>query len=229
VDDPGIFGAIADDVLGTGLSWIVVFAIVTSALASTQTTILPASRTSLSMARQGALPESLGRVHPRYLTPHISTVTIGVLSAVWYGVLNTVSQNFLFDSLTALSLMIAFYYALTGFACAIYYRRELTKSVKNFLFIGVGPVIGGAILAFLFYKAVVEYAKVDDSYSGSSLFGIGIPVVLGVGLLLIGLVLMFVWRFTGHEEFFRRRREVVDPEIAAGRRLGVAAVPEEAF
>ena len=36
--------------------------------------------------------------------------------------------------------MIAFYYALTGFACAIYYRRELTKSVKNFFFIGVGPL-----------------------------------------------------------------------------------------
>ena len=27
--------------------------------------------------------------------------------------------NFLFDTLSALSLMIAFYYALTGFACAI--------------------------------------------------------------------------------------------------------------
>ncbi len=228
VDDAGIFGAIAEDVLGSGLSWIVVLAIVTSALASTQTTILPASRTSLSMARQGALPESLGRVHPRYLTPHVSTITIGVLSAVWYAVLNTASQNFLFDSLTALSLMIAFYYALTGFACAIYYRRELTKSVKSFLFIGVGPVIGGAILAYLFYKAIVEYAKVDDSYSGSSVFGIGIPVVLGVGLLLIGLVLMLVWRYTGHEAFFRRRREVVDPEVAAGHRVGVAAVPEEA-
>ena len=120
VDDPGIFGAIADDVLGTGLSWIVVLAIVTSALASTQTTILPASRTSLSMARQGAFPEVLGRVRPRFQTPHVSTIAIGVIAAVWYAVLNTLSQDFLFDSLTALSLMIAFYYALTGFACAIY-------------------------------------------------------------------------------------------------------------
>ena len=89
VDDPGIFGAIADDVLGTGLSWIVVLAIVTSALASTQTTILPASRTSLSMARQGAFPEALGRVHPRFQTPHVSTIAIGVIAAVWYVVLNT--------------------------------------------------------------------------------------------------------------------------------------------
>ena len=40
--------------------------------------------------------------------------------------------------------MIAFYYGLTGFACTIYYRRELLSSVKNFFFIGVGPTLGGA-------------------------------------------------------------------------------------
>jgi ABC-type Mn2+/Zn2+ transport system permease subunit len=124
--------------------------------------------------------------------------------------------------------MIAFYYALTGLACAIYYRQELTKSVKNFLFIGVGPVIGSLILGYLFYKAIVEYAKVDDSYSGSQAFGVAIPVVLGLGLLLIGVVLMLAWRVFGHDRFFRRHTETVDPEVAAGRKAGVAAVPEEA-
>ncbi|MEU1171780.1 hypothetical protein, partial [Streptomyces microflavus] len=28
------------------------------------------------------------------------------------------------------SLLIAFYYALTGVACAVYYRRHLTESVR---------------------------------------------------------------------------------------------------
>ena len=205
-----------------------VFAIVTSAIASTQTTILPASRTALSMARQGAFPEAFGRIHPRYLTPHIATITIGVIAAVWFGVLFPLSENFVYDSLTALSFMIAFYYALNGFSCAIYYRRELTKSVKNFIFIGVGPVVGGLILAYLFFKAIDEYRKVDDSYSGTSVFGIGIPVVLGVGLLLLGVVLMLLWRLGAHEKFFGRKREIVDPEVASGQKLGVAAVPEEA-
>jgi amino acid transporter len=227
-DDPGIFGAIASDVLGSPLDKLVVLAIVTSALASTQTTILPASRTTLSMAVQGAFPEAFGRVHPRFLTPHLSTIVIGVIAALWYGVLNSTSQNFLFDSLTSLSLMIAFYYALTGFACAIYYRHELTKSVKNFLFIGVGPVVGGSILGYLFYKAIDEYSSVDQSYSGSELFGIAIPVVLGVGLLILGVILMLLWRAGGHERFFGRRREIVDPDVAAGLRPGIAVVPEEA-
>ena len=227
-DDAALFSVVADDVLGTGLSWIVVLAILTSALASTQTTILPSSRTSLSMARQGAFPEAFGRVHPRFLTPHISTITIGVIAVVWYGILNTTSQNFLFDSLTSLSLMIAFYYALTGFACAIYYRRELTKSVKNFFFIGVGPVVGALTLSYLFVRAIGEYSQTDQSYSGSELFGVAVPVVLGLGLLLLGVVLMFLWRAGGHDDFFGRRRETVDPDVAAGRRMGVAAVPEEA-
>ena len=150
------------------------------------------------------------------------------MAAVWFGVLFPLSENFVSDSLTALALMIAFYYALNGFSCAIYYRRELTKSVKNFLFIGVGPVVGGLILTGLFVKAVIEYSKTDQSYSGSALFGVAIPVVLGIGLLLLGVVLMLVWRVRGHAEFFGRTREIVDSEVAAGRKAGVAAVPEEA-
>ena len=86
------------------------------------------------------------------------------MAALWFGVLFPLSENFVYDSLTALSLMIAFYYALNGFSCAIYYRRELTKSVKNFLFIGVGPVVGGLMLGFLFVKAIIEYSKTDQSY-----------------------------------------------------------------
>lgn len=224
-DDVAVLGSVADGALGS-LSFIVVIAIITSGIASAQTTVLPASRTLLSMARQGAMPESFGRIHPRFQTPHVSTILIGVTAAVWYVVFNLLSQNFLFDSLTALAIVIAFYYSLTGFACAIYHRKELTKSVKNFLFIGVAPVTGGLILAGLFFKAVWEYAKTDDSYSGQAIFGVAIPAVLGVGLIVLGLVLMIAWRLTGHGEFFDRRPETVDPDVAAGRKTAVAAVPE---
>ncbi len=227
-DDTAILGAVAGDALGSPLDKLVIFAIITSGLASTQTTILPASRTILSMARQGAMPAALGKVHARFHTPHVATYAVGILAIVWYVVFNSLSQNFLFDSLTALAIMIAFYYSLNGFACAIYHRHELTHSVKSFLFIGVAPVVGGLVLGAMFFKAIWEYAKVGDSYSGQSLFGIAIPAVLGVSLLIIGVVLMLVWRATGHEDFFGRRREIVDPDVAAGRRRGIAAVPEQA-
>ena len=100
------------------------------------------------------------------------------------------SENFVYDSLTSLSLMIAFYYALTGFACAIYYRRELTKSVKNFLFIGVGPVVGGLILGYLFFKAIDEYSQTDQSPTRAARSSASrCRWCSGVGLLLLGVVL----------------------------------------
>jgi hypothetical protein len=89
-------------------------------------------------------------------------------------------------------------------------------------------VIGSVILGYLFFRAIDEYRDPGASYSGSEIFGVAVPVVLGVGLLLLGVVLMLFWRLSGHERFFGRKRETVDPEVAAGRKLGVAAVPEEA-
>ena len=153
-----VFAPIGKAVLGSGLDKLLIIAVLTSASASTQTTILPTARTSLSMARQGALPR-FGRIHPRYQSPDFSTLLMGAVSIVWYVGLTIVSKNMLGDSIAALGLMIAFYYGLTGFACAIYYRRELTKSVKNFVYIGVLPVLGGLILAYVFVKSCSDLSR----------------------------------------------------------------------
>lgn len=215
-DDDAILSTVATGVLGAPWDGIVVLAVLTSALASTQTTILPASRTTLSMARAGAMPGALGRVHPRFLTPHVSTILIGALALAWYVPLNFLSENFLFDTLSALSLMIAFYYALTGFACAIYYRRELLKSVKNFVFMGAAPVIGAALLAYLLVQSLIVLADPGESYTGATLFGVGLPLVIGVGFLLLGAVLMVLWRLGGPSGYFERRGfEAADPNAEA--------------
>ena len=73
-----MLSAIGTDVFGSPLDKILIIAVLTSAAASTQTTILPTARTTLSMARQKALPKSLGEVHPRFQTPAVSTILMGV-------------------------------------------------------------------------------------------------------------------------------------------------------
>ena len=140
---------------------------------------------------------------------------MGLLSIVWYVGLTLVSENILFDSIAALGLMIAFYYGITGFACAIYYRRELTNSVKNFVFVGVAPLIGGLVLLWLFYASCVDLSKPENSESGDSWLGVGPPLVIGLGFLLLGVVLMLLWR-GGHPDFFRRKRETADPGTLEG-------------
>jgi amino acid transporter len=224
-DDDAIFGVLAGDVLGSPWDKLVLFAIVTSAVASTQTTIIPSSRTSFSMARQDALPRAFAAIHPRFHTPWFSTAVIAGLAIVWYVPLNILSENFLYDTISALSLMIAFYYALTGLACVVYYRRELTKSVKNFLFIGVGPLVGAVVLGYLFVKSAIDLSDEANSYSGQGILGMGTPFVIGMGFLLLGGILLLLWRLGGHAGFFSRRAfEAVDPAVADGSAAPVAAV-----
>ncbi|MDX3056308.1 APC family permease [Streptomyces sp. NE06-03E] len=210
-----IFALLAGDVMGSW-DWIVLLAVATSALASTQTTIIPASRTALSMARRKALPAHFAHISPRFRTPDVSTWWVAAIAIAWYLVVSQISENALFDSLTALSLLITFYYALTGVACAIYYRRHLTQSVRNFLLIGLGPVVGAGLLTWLLVRSVMDMSDPANSYSGTSWFGLGPPLVIGICISLIGVVLMVVLRFVS-PSFWAERRGVVDPGLVPGK------------
>ncbi|MBM7442892.1 amino acid transporter [Streptomyces sp. HB132] len=210
-----IFALLAGEVMG-GWDWIVLLAVATSAIASTQTTIIPASRTALSMARRRALPAHFAHISPRFRTPDVSTWWVAAIAIAWYLVVSQISENALFDSLTALSLLIAFYYALTGVACVVYYRRHLTESVRNFLLIGLGPLVGAGLLTWLLVRSVMDMSDPANSYSGTSWFGLGPPLVIGIGISLIGVVLMVVLRFRS-PSFWAERRGVVDPDLVRGK------------
>ena len=123
--------------------------VLSSAAASTQTTILPTARTTLSMATYKAIPDAFGRVHKRYLTPTVSTVTMGAVSIVLYMAFNhCAGGNLIPDAVTAIGVYIAFYYGLTGFTCAWYYRKVLTRSRRDLWMKGILPLLGGLMLYF---------------------------------------------------------------------------------
>jgi amino acid transporter len=187
--------------------------VLTSASASTQTTILPTARTTLSMARWGSIPKAFGRVHPKHLTPHISTIAMGAVSLAWTLFIINKSQNVLSDSITGLGFLIAFYYGMTGFACVIYYRRELFKSARNFFMGGLVPLTGALMLTGVFIKAFHDYntTSTDINYTGG-VAGVGAPVAIGVGLILLGVVFM-VAAWIAYPKFFRRGLETAKPGI----------------
>ncbi|GAA2154834.1 APC family permease [Kitasatospora kazusensis] len=190
----------------TGLGWfltkLLIFMVLTSSAASTQTTILPTARTSFSMATHRALPEQFGRVHPKFLTPTWSTVGMGIASIAFYVLLTAISGNVLADSIASVGLGIAFYYGLTGFACVWYYRRVLTRSTRDFVFKGLAPGLGGLSLLYFFcYGAFDVYAKPDFGATSIDLpvFGqTGGVTVIGLGALVLGAVLMLIqWAVQG--------------------------------
>jgi len=65
--------------------------VLSSAAASTQTTILPTARTTLSMSVYKAIPKAFAKIHKRHLTPTVSTLAMGGISIVLYVIFNYVS------------------------------------------------------------------------------------------------------------------------------------------
>jgi amino acid transporter len=208
-----VLSALGSSVLGSPLDKLLILAVLTSAAASTQTTILPTARTTLSMARWKAIPSSFGRVSPRWQTPTVATIAMGAASLIWFVAVNQLSTNVLGDSVSALGFQIAFYYGLTGLACVIYHRRALLRSARTFVFAGVLPLLGFLSLAVVFVKAWHDYSQPGFNYS-PPLLGVQVPIALGIGGLLLGAVLM-LWARAAHRDFFRRRPEQLDPATAA--------------
>ncbi len=208
-----VLSVLGKGVFGSPWDKLLIIAVLTSASASTQTTILPTARTTLSMARWGAIPKIFGDIHPRYLTPTASTVGMGALSIVWTVLIVAFNpaQNVLGDSISALGFAVCFYYGFTGLACAIYFRRELRRNMRTLFLAGIVPLLGCIAMFVIFGKAFSYYDKSVNNYA-KPLFGIQIPILIGIGGLLLGVPLMLLC-VARYRAFFRRKLEVAPPGL----------------
>ncbi len=200
---PTLYG---DTVLGhIGLALLAI-TILTSASASTQTTILPTARTALSMAAYKALPERFARIHPKYLTPTWSTIGMGLVSAAFFLLMTWLSPRILLALIGAIGLQIAFYYGLTGIACAWFYRRTLTDSLRHFVMRGLIPLVGGLFLFVTFFYALQTYWAPDNLQDADgndiTIGGVGAVAVVGVVSLLLGFVFLAI-QWWASPMFFR--------------------------
>lgn len=200
-------GAVGDIVLGSTVNKLLILAVLTSAMASTQTTILPAARSMLSMGSHQAAPERLASIDRKHLTPAWSTWFFGIVACAWFVFLVVIggeAQNPYYASIAAVGLMIAFYYGLTGITCVVYYRKYLLTSWRNFVFVGLMPGTGGLVLAYIFVRSLVD--NFNDTESYGSLLGAGSVFTIGMALLLLGVPLMLLAQ-RNHPDFFKILRD----------------------
>jgi amino acid transporter len=196
---------------GSFLTHLLLLMVLSSAAASTQTTILPTARTTLSMAVYRAIPKSFSKINPRYLTPSVSTIVMGAVSILVYVGMNYSSNGIgvIGDAVIAIGLYIAFYYGLTGFACAWYYRRNLTSSMRNLWMQGIIPVLGGLILFFLGGWSVwLDYdIATENDYTMWTVpwlhWQVGGAFVIAVGAALVGVACYLYCRFND-PAFFKK-------------------------
>ena len=216
-----VLGALSGVVLGSAAGKLLILCVLTSAAASTQTTIMPTARAALAMAAHRALPAAFARMHPRYLTPTVATLVMGAVSAAVFVMLTLTSGNVLADAASSVGLLIAFYYGITGFACAWFFRRELLAGPWALLVKGILPVAGGemALLA-AFVLSIRSYWPASSSYS--SFAGIGGIFLIGAGSLLTGAAFMLVarWRLPAFSP--EGPRPVPEPAPGSGVEDGAA-------
>ena len=174
IADDDFFSILSGDLLGSAGGKLLVGAVLVSALASTQTTILPTARTMLSMARRDAFPGQFARISTRFHTPSVSTWVFAGASVVIYVTLVLTSDAVLADSVAAVSVLVSLYYVATALAVPVYFSGEIRGRVLQR---AVVPLL--AVVSFV----VVLVLAVSD-------VGAGPLVVVGV-TMVVGAVIMF--------------------------------------
>ncbi|WP_162599765.1 APC family permease [Nocardioides solisilvae] len=170
VGEGDVLAEFATSLMGSAGGTVLAGAVLVSALASAQTTILPSARAMFSMARRGDLPPGLARVTATG-SPATATWVFTALAGVAYAALVATSEAVLADSVAATALLVSAYYALTCAAVPFFFGRRgcAVRPVRR--------VVLPVVAAGTFVAALV--LSVRDS-STTSL--VAAAVVLGTGL-----------------------------------------------
>jgi APA family basic amino acid/polyamine antiporter len=131
-----------------GMKWPALFISLGAVFATTSVLVvfqLGQPRIFFSMARDGLLPRWAARVHPRYRTPHITTLITGVAVAVFAGLLNI---NEVVE-LTNIGTLFAFLLVCIGIIVLRYKDPGRPRPFRVPLGPWLLPVLGGASCIFL--------------------------------------------------------------------------------
>ena len=90
------------------------------------TMIIPQARIWLTMSRDGLMPRFFGAVHPRFHTPHVSTVITGILAATFGGLL----PIGILGELVSIGTLIAFIVVCVGVLVLRYTRPDLPRPFR---------------------------------------------------------------------------------------------------
>ena len=181
-------------------------AIALSVIATTGTGIVLSARIAYGMASYRALPGFLGNVSRKYQTPAIASAVVGVLliAVFWVYMLATSVQNAFYDVIDTTGLLFAIFYVLTALATIVYYRRRVFGGFSDFITLGLLPLGAACFLGWMFVKTI-QGAAATQNWSL-------------IGIIALGLVMMFIARVFLRSPFFHIARESDPNEAGRTRR-----------
>ncbi|WLQ45523.1 APC family permease [Streptomyces laculatispora] len=171
------------------LAALPLIALMFSAVASLQASVIPTARGMYAMGRDGVLGSVWTRLHPKHGTPAVGTLLITAIALVLAAmalVIPTVN-DLIFAAVNAIGIVVALYYALTALAAAVRFRHLLRTSPLEALRAVVGPSLGalvllatGGYLTWTFYTSTDHFEVSADN----GWFALLVPVLMiGSGLV----------------------------------------------
>jgi amino acid transporter len=171
--------ALADKLFPRPWSYLAVIAVILSSVGTLETTILQFTRTLFALGRDGALHSRYANIHASRQTPWVALLVIwlfGLFFLFLSSFFPTVN-GLIRDSVNTIGFQVAFYYGLTGFACAWFYRTRWVNFGELLGFV-VWPMVSALFLMFI---ALVSIQTFD-----------WVTITMGLGGIAVGIV-PFVW------------------------------------
>ena len=168
---------------------LIVVSVLLSTVATIETQMIQVTRTLFSMGRDKTLPQSMGKVHTNFKTPWNATLFTTVFVLLFFIGSQFVSSvnNIAQSGVAAIGIQICFYYALAALSVIVLYRHYVLKSAKNFVFLGLWPLMSGVFLIAVLFKVIPTLTH--------------LALWVGVGTVALGIIPMAIFWIQGSAYF----------------------------
>ncbi|QHC24208.1 APC family permease [Streptomyces sp. GS7] len=182
-------------------------ALMCSAFASLQSSVIPTARGALAMARDRTLGPVWQRVHPRYGSPAVGTLLIMSLAALLAVLAVGIPQlnDMILTAVNSIGLTVALYYGLTALACAVRFRESLRAGPVRALCDVVVPAASALTLFGLGGYLVWDYATMSDHFAARPDNG-WFLLTLPAAFVLLGLAVAAWAKWVRRAPYFRTGR-----------------------
>ncbi|WP_342781569.1 APC family permease [Streptomyces piniterrae] len=179
-------------------------ALMCSAFASLQSSVIPTARGALAMGRDRTLGSIWQRVHPRYGSPAAGTLLIMAIAALLAVLAVGIPElnDMILTAVNSIGLTVALYYGLTALACAVRFRASLREGVVRALRDVVVPAASALVLFGLGGYLVVNYATMSDHFAANpdnGWFMLTLPALF----VLLGLAVAAWAKWVRRAPYFR--------------------------
>ena len=182
-------------------------ALMFSAVASVQATLIPTARGLFAMSRDRTMGPVWTRIHPRYGTPAAGTVVVmgiaGVIALLAVAIPKL--SDMLLAAVNAIGLIVALYYGLTALACAVRFRSARHEGTREALLAVGVPAVSGLILLGLGGYLGYSYLTMSDHFELSPDNG-WFMFSLPAAIILAGLGMAAVAKYVRHSPYFTTGR-----------------------